>query len=105
MVVSVAPWRSRVTGTHWDTIWVLLSDALSFSLALLCYEGKELLSGLVAMNTPRTGHEPNGCSSLNLDLIVAGGSGGKDLRWVEGGGGIRGRVMKQQPRAVYKAKQ
>jgi hypothetical protein len=23
-------------GTHWDAIWVLLSDALSFCLALLC---------------------------------------------------------------------
>lgn len=39
------------TGTHWNTVWVLLSDTLSFSLALLCYEGR-VLSGSVETVTP-----------------------------------------------------
>jgi hypothetical protein len=53
--------------TYWNTIGILLANALSFSLAFLWGEGGE--DQIMITEQPTRG-SPKGCSSLNLERIV-----------------------------------
>jgi hypothetical protein len=60
--------RSRATDlTHGNAVWVLLSNALCLSLALLFVTGKIHIR---YMTWIMAGNSPKGCSSLNLERMI-----------------------------------